>query len=126
MNLSLAPVSDSIGSLTHFIAIGRDVTERLKNIASINEQNTKLREIAWIQSHEVRGPLARVKGLLNLLEHEYRLKPNEKLEQLISLLHVSANELDVVIQEITRRTDEIPRFNATEDMPQQGNMGAVA
>lgn len=115
INLSLAPVSDSIGSLTHFIAIGRDVTERIKNIEAINEQNKKLRDIAWIQSHEVRGPLARIKGLINLLQHEYAINPTEKITHLITLLNVSTDELDVVIQEITKRTEDIPRFNVSED-----------
>jgi hypothetical protein len=34
-----------------------------KYVRAIEEQNLKLREITWIQSHVVRAPLSRILGL---------------------------------------------------------------
>ena len=34
----------------------RDITERLNQLRSIEEQNCRLREIAWMQSHKTRAP----------------------------------------------------------------------
>ena len=48
----------------------RDVTAKNNYIQSIQNQNERLKEIAWIQSHEVRAPLARLLGLLDYLEKD--------------------------------------------------------
>src|SRR5665213_195306 len=44
------------------LILANDITERIKYIGAIEKQNEKLREIAWIQSHIVRAPLARMLG----------------------------------------------------------------
>jgi PAS domain S-box-containing protein len=107
MHIAIAPIIKGDMESTHFISIGRDVTERLKNIEIIKEQNRKLRDIAWVQSHEVRGPLARIKGLVHLLGmHSH----TEEDTELIGHLHTSSNEMDAVVSKITRQTEEISEF----------------
>ena len=107
MHISIAPIIKGDETSTHFISIGRDVTERLKNIEVIKEQNRKLRDIAWVQSHEVRGPLARIKGLVHLLS----MHPHtEEDTELIGHLHTSSNEMDAVVAKITRQSEEISEF----------------
>lgn len=112
IHLAMAPIADSNSQSVHFITIGRDVTERIKNIEAVKAQNSKLRAIARIQSHEVRGPLARIKGLLDLLGQHRCAK--EEIE-LLGYLKISADELDMVIQRITKKTDDIPTFRLTSE-----------
>jgi DNA-binding NtrC family response regulator len=70
----------------------------VKHVAAIEEQNKKLREIAWIQSHLVRGPLARIMGLIDLLNN---YENNQLDEDLIkNYILTSAKELDDVINDI--------------------------
>lgn len=107
INMEIAPVKDSKGFPTHFIAIERDVTERLKSMQAIKEQNIKLRDIAWMQSHEVRGPLARIMGLINLLNSYSLSQKADGTTELINHLNSSAIELDQVIKGIVRKTEEI-------------------
>jgi light-regulated signal transduction histidine kinase (bacteriophytochrome) len=107
MHIAIVPIADSNGQATHFISIGRDVTERLENIEAIREQNKKLKDIAWVQSHDVRGPLARIKGLVNLLNIHSR--PDEDAE-LIGYLKSASNEMDDVIKKIVKETEEIYGF----------------
>lgn len=71
----------------------------LKHINAIEEQNKKLREIAWIQSHVVRAPLARMMGLIDLFNnHE-----NSEMDAhtILDFIVTSAKELDKVVQDIT-------------------------
>ena len=84
------------------VVLAIDVTERVNYIKAVEEQNEKLREISWIQSHVVRAPLARILGLISLIKD---LKANgiEK-EEIMDYLEISANELDRVIREITDKT----------------------
>ncbi|HEY1008167.1 MAG TPA: PAS domain S-box protein, partial [Sphingobacteriaceae bacterium] len=70
----------------------RDITESLNNLKAIELQNEQLRDIAWIQSHIVRAPVARIMGLVDLLNN-YR--ENEKIRaEMLEHIVTSANELD--------------------------------
>jgi light-regulated signal transduction histidine kinase (bacteriophytochrome) len=84
------------------LVIATDVTEGLKYIKAVEEQNKKLREISWIQSHKVRAPLARIMGLIPLLK-DAKAKNSER-EKIIDFLNSSAVELDEIIKDITAKT----------------------
>ncbi|MEO6638224.1 MAG: response regulator, partial [Ginsengibacter sp.] len=49
------------------ITLANDITERVNYIGAIEKQNKILQEIAWIQSHVVRAPLAKIMGLIDLI-----------------------------------------------------------
>lgn len=78
------------------VVVVNDVTERLAHIKAIEEQNKKIREMSWMQSHVIRAPLARMMGLMDL----FMLDINDK-EQIVEYLQISAQELDTVIKNIT-------------------------
>ena len=105
VSLSVTPVSDSTGKITHWISIQRDITETMKYVQAIEEQNKKFKEIAWIQSHIVRAPLARVMGLVDLLKDQ---KDANEAEVLIEHLTSSAKDLDKIIINIA---DKMPMIN---------------
>lgn len=71
----------------------------------IQLQNEKLKNIAWTQSHIVRAPIARILGIINLIETE-----KENLEDLIfwlQQLRVSVDEMDTIVKKITDEAQEI-------------------
>jgi PAS domain S-box-containing protein len=84
------------------VIIANDVTERLNYIKAIESQNEKLKEISWIQSHIVRKPLARMMGLIPLI-NELKEGSDER-ETMFEYLVTSANELDEIIKQITNKT----------------------
>ena len=84
------------------ITIATDVTERLKYIKAIEQQNERLREISWIQSHMVRAPLARIMGLVEIIKNI--TENGEEKKRTLDYLLLSANELDDVIKNITDKT----------------------
>jgi PAS domain S-box-containing protein len=105
VSFNMTPVADSTGNLTHWISIQRDISESMKYIQAIEEQNKKFKEIAWIQSHIVRAPLARVMGLVDLLKHQ---DPGDETDVLIEHLTNSARDLDSIIIKIA---DKMPTVN---------------
>ncbi|GGM90938.1 hypothetical protein GCM10010967_24990 [Dyadobacter beijingensis] len=105
INLALLPVTDVRGVHTHWIAIGHDVTDRLRYISEIEERNHKLQEIAWMQSHVIRAPLARLMGLIDLISN-YQHSETEKTELLDHVL-TSAYALDEIIRDISSKTERI-------------------
>jgi FixJ family two-component response regulator len=74
-------------------------------IKHIQAQNEKLRNIAWTQSHVVRTPLARMLGIIDVIETE-----KGDLEDLmfwLKQLKVSSQEMDVIVRQLTEEAQEI-------------------
>lgn len=90
------------------LILAHNVTERVNYINAIEEQNDKLSEITWIQSHVVRAPIARLMGLIDLIKH-----PNsseELKEELLGYILMSAHELDQIVREITSKAEEMTPY----------------
>lgn len=80
------------------IVISSDITKSKIHTRTIEQQNTKLKEIAWIQSHVVRAPVSRILGLVNLI-NEGNIS-SEEHKAVLSYIVNSANELDEIIKRI--------------------------
>ena len=85
-----------------------DITDRLKHIKSIELQNETLKEIAWMQSHVVRAPLARIMGMVNLMS-DHSCGFDEKME-LLPYVFDSATELDGIIKDIVKKSSEVNKL----------------
>lgn len=95
------------------VVLASDVTERLNYINAIELQNKKLREIAWTQSHLIRAPLTRMMGVIALIRNYGHRDINR--EELLDSLMSSAQELDQLIREISRKTEHI-ELNASHGL----------
>jgi len=89
--------------LTELRSQNDSLEERVKERTSaLEKQNETLRDIAWTQSHVVRAPLARLMGVVALMELE---KPDEtELDELLGIILSSAHELDAIITDISHKT----------------------
>lgn len=96
-------IRDAAHQPIRLIGINHDVTDQEKIQNKIQEQNNKLKKIAWMQSHEIRKPVANIIGLLNLCD---ATKMDVQQTQLLHYLRGSANELDNLIRNIIDRTQE--------------------
>nr|WP_121271884.1 histidine kinase dimerization/phospho-acceptor domain-containing protein [Pedobacter schmidteae] len=64
--------------------------------AMINEQNQVLKEIAWINSHNIRKPVASILGLSELLT---ATKDPAERETYYPMINSCAEELDLIVQQ---------------------------
>jgi PAS domain S-box-containing protein len=101
VSINISPVTNSLGEITHWISIRRDITETRAYVKAIEEQNKKMMNIAWLQSHKVRGPLTRIMSLVELLANS---DPDKETQVLLDFLSKSAVELDEIIIDITNHT----------------------
>jgi PAS domain S-box-containing protein len=90
------------GIIYKFIGVVKDNTARIATLNSLKLQNEKLREIAWAQSHLVRGPLADILGITKIINNELATE-DEKIT-LIKELYKSALKLDSVIKDVVNNT----------------------
>lgn len=81
------------------LGIAEDITERIEFIETLQERNRQLEEIAWLNAHEIRRPVASILGLMNLMDKENLANPQN--EEIIPLLEKMVKELDTVIGNIS-------------------------
>ncbi len=108
MDLEVSPAKVKINNRDAGLVLVNDITENLKYIRKIEEQNETFKEIAWIQSHVVRAPLARLMGLVNLLESQEE-GLNKDVKELLEYIKISAGELDGIIRKISEKTEGISK-----------------
>lgn len=109
---TLTPVRED-GKIAGACITGRDITLRKLYLRSVEDQNRTLREISWMQSHLVRAPLARIMGLLPMLDN---VCDDQERVEIIKYLNLSAAELDNIIKQITKKSAHI-----REKHPEQKN-----
>lgn len=105
-------IRDEKGNPIRMVGAMNDITER-KNfeisrnnyIRQIEMQNEKLKNIAWTQSHIVRAPLARMLGIMNVIEDSHKSQD----DTLMWLKHLrdSANELDEIIKKMIAEAQQL-------------------
>ncbi|MDP1799927.1 MAG: PAS domain S-box protein [Bacteroidota bacterium] len=82
-----------------------DITERKRIEEKIELQNKKLYEIAYLQSHQVRAPVASILGLVSLFNFKDLNDPLNA--ELLLKVGVATHEFDKIIKEITLKTSMI-------------------
>lgn len=93
----------------------RELKKAEADIRKINKQlksqYDKLLKIAFMQSHQVRVPVANILGLFNLFDFDNPADPiNGKVLQMLKLV---AESLDKTIHEITQNTSDIRKVIKT-------------
>jgi PAS domain S-box-containing protein len=83
----------------------QDVTDRNNFYNAVVKQNETLREIAWIQSHIVRAPLAKIMGLVQLLQDGKDDEDEYTDDFVLNAILNAANELDKVILDISEKSN---------------------
>jgi len=101
-NIRMFPIKNKENEIFGLMLELVDITGIKKYTNAIEEQNEKFREIAWLQSHIVRAPLARMMGIINLIkDNDLDI---EEHREFLAHLATSAAELDSIIKDITDKT----------------------
>lgn len=101
------PVFDEHGTLVGVAISLRNVDKRKRYELKLIRQNKLLREIAWKESHELRGPLATIMGLIEQMRDYKSEISEEEREQYLAGMLEEAHKLDDVVRDIVHRTDQI-------------------
>jgi PAS domain S-box-containing protein len=99
------PVWNQEKEITNVALSFTDISDLKNAQVTLETQNKDLQEIAFIQSHELRGPLARIMGLVSLFNNHY---PNDNFNQdIIKNIKHSSEKLDEVIFRIVAKAEKI-------------------
>lgn len=83
-----------------------DITERKVAEQKIFEHDLKIKELAFLQSHEVRRPLANMLGLLELIKADSQKIEDEQIKNILLYIQLSATELDSEIKRVIDKLQE--------------------
>ena len=97
--ISFNPVYDS-NVITGICCHATDITDQRKNLSRLDAQTQLLLEIANIQSHKVRGPVATLLGFVHVFNFDDPADP-DNLEVMRGVASV-AKRLDTIVREVIR------------------------
>ncbi|MBL7690205.1 MAG: tetratricopeptide repeat protein [Flavipsychrobacter sp.] len=103
IQLRFKAIKNEAGVVTGVSCFLRDITRYVKMIESLEEKNQRLRDIAWVQSHKLRGPLTTVMSILEFLESDDAT--HEQKKEMLAGLQAKVAEMDAIIHEIVSKTE---------------------
>lgn len=134
-SLAMVPIRslDPIGSIGNYWATYHEPTseeiellQALANITAVSienvyayielqSQNEKLKEIAFLQAHQVRAPIANILGLSSLFNYN---APNDPVNaEVVNRMKSATETLDGIVKEIVQKTSKIqPDQNENQAM----------
>lgn len=102
LSIDAAFIYDESGKVVELQGTVRDISTEIAYVKQIEKQNERLREIAWLQSHELRAPLTRILALVEGLDYSNLDIENKELLQHIG---ASAIGMDSIITKIIRKSE---------------------
>ena len=111
-SVTFNPVFDTDKKVIGVSCCARDITEQRKHLLRIEEQNEALREIAFIESHKVRGPVATIMGLVQVFNSQDISKEDNK--EIVEGILTASYQLDAIIREVVRKSNEMGLQNDHE------------
>ena len=104
-SVSFNPVFDEEHKVVGVSCFARDITEQRRHLYKIEEQNLALREIAFIESHKIRGPVATILGLAQFFNND---DINDEVNrEIMEGITTASKQLDLVIREVVKKSNEI-------------------
>ncbi len=94
----ITPIRNNEGRMYEYMMVGYQISERKLLIDQKDKLLNDLEQYAFITSHKIRGPIARLLGLINLLRNHYVKK--EEVESAYELLENNTLEIDAVITKL--------------------------
>ncbi len=100
-----SPLKDEQFKLNGYILLFRNITEKLKDEKKLMSQNETLKDIAHLQSHEIRRPVANILGLIEVLKLSERSGLSQEQIEYLRLLEKEAKSLDFLVRQIVKKAE---------------------
>ena len=109
--ISFNPVFNPDGKLTGVSCHASDITDQRRTLSRIDAQTQLLMEIASIQSHKVRGPVATLLGLVKVFDKDDLTNP-DNVEVLLGIESVTMS-LDTIVRDVIRNINRLNKHTRT-------------
>lgn len=99
MDMVIIPLKNEKGKQHYYLTLALPINERKEAEEQKDQTSKMLESIAFRTSHQVRGPIARIQGLMNLMDKGYI--QHHELETIAGLLKENISEMDTATRELT-------------------------
>lgn len=83
-------------------------------LRDIEKQNEVLKKVAWVQSHELRGPLSRLMGLIDVFSKYESFKTIRRdKSEIADEIETAAKDLDEIVRRLNREIEDTETSNGT-------------
>jgi PAS domain S-box-containing protein len=103
-SVTYQPIYDRYEQVLGVAFNAANIEERKRAEEKIVAQNNRLLELARLNSHDIRRPVANILGIISLLDPSRMSKENQEL---LALLEESAQQMDAIIHQINDKIYEI-------------------
>lgn len=101
IEVKMSPIRNG-GQIIGVACISNNIQDRFDEHERILEQNKNLREVISIASHDIRGPVATILGLINAFN---KANPNDPFNfQIMQLITETAKNLDLVLHKLVDKS----------------------
>ncbi len=107
--LSITPIKNADSEIYKYMALKQNVDKERKTQQQLIKQKEIFRDIAHAQSHEVRAPLARILGLIEVMKTT-PLHDDDLRRELMDKLLISGEELDTIIRLTVEKVKEAEKM----------------
>lgn len=104
LEVTMNPIYDDQGAIVGVSCCRKDITEYVRLINALRGHNVQLQQIAWMQSHKLRGPLSTLMGISMVLS-DLEVSSDAKQQLIISAAE-KLQEIDNMIREIVEMTNK--------------------
>ncbi|HYG36053.1 MAG TPA: PAS domain S-box protein [Clostridia bacterium] len=116
--MTITPVRDDRGKITHFIAVKQDITERKQTEAALAESrqnlertvaertaqlveaNTNLQTFAYSAAHDLRSPLRAIKTFSTIISEDYGNQLNPEVCSLFDRINRSVGQMAQLLNDL--------------------------
>ncbi len=125
---TIAPVHNSAGRVTHYIAIKEDITEQKQAQEALQQyaeqlaaQNAELDSFAHTVAHDLKGPIGVITGFAEVLIRDLQVLSFDELDDSLHRILRVGKKLDAIMEELMLLTG----VRKQEVVPQPLEMGQV-
>lgn len=93
----IVPILDDDGELTSSLSVTIDVTGPVKHQKEIEEHNRDLEDFSYMLSHDLKAPVFTIKGMLNLIEEDYK-DVSESAKEPFDFIKNATNRIETLVK----------------------------
>jgi PAS domain S-box-containing protein len=97
IDMVINPIFNEEGEIERFLSISYEVTDRKENEEKLARSNRELETFLYKASHDLKGPLTTMNGLINIGKHESR---HSQIQQLFTMLEERSGQLRKTLDEL--------------------------
>jgi len=118
---TIAPLTNNVGAITHYVAVKEDITERKESEAALRRyaeelqaSNTELDAFAHTVAHDLKNPLTVVVGFSELLSQRLEALSPQIVRENLDRITTTGHKMVSIINELLllsgiRKIEDVPR-----------------